>query len=176
MMILAQGFSGQEWIDLGKWIGGLVAFVALLRWLSAAKQDLLSAVKKDLRADKEEKDEAASLAEKSRVPQPLEVTGRLTTQGAVQHLTIEAWQDAEKARVADRGEIIKKLDEIGKNLEESKRYQAKARQRIHKKLNAHENALYFMAGEQKADGNERASRVIRERLAHGNTDDESDEA
>lgn len=68
------------------------------------------------------------------------------------------------------------LDLITDNLEKSKAYQAKARQRIHKKLNAHENALYYMAGEQKADGNARASRVIRERLAHGNTDDESDES
>jgi hypothetical protein len=76
----------------------------------------------------------------------------------------ERFERAETERKQDRTEIKDTLKQIQKDLLESNRYQATARQKIHGRLNRHENAIYYMAGKEEAAGNTHAARVIRERL------------
>jgi hypothetical protein len=80
------------------------------------------------------------------------------------YLTIPNWKEAEAERKEDRKAILAGLAKIEKDLVESNRYQAAARQKIHGRLNRHENALYFLAGREESGGDSHAARVIRERL------------
>lgn len=76
----------------------------------------------------------------------------------------ERFERAETERKEDRKRILTTLDAIQKDLLESNRYQAQARQKIHGRLNRHENALYYLAGKEEARGDTHAARVIRKRL------------
>jgi len=85
------------------------------------------------------------------------------------YVAIPRFEEVERHRKEDRDAIKKSLEEIKEDLKESKTYQEKARQKIHGRLNAHENALYFMAGQ----SDPHASRVIRERLEQASRDDDN---
>lgn len=104
-------------------------------------------------------------------PEPSETYLTKTAHEAAEASRKAAFEAAELSRKEDRKEIKDGISRIEKDFKESKEYQAIARQRIHKRQNAVENALYYMAGREEANGNSHAARVIRERLEAGHKDE-----
>lgn len=80
------------------------------------------------------------------------------------YLTIPNFEHIEKERKADRDKILKSLEKIEADLTESNRYQAKARQFIHRRQNAMEVALAFIAGRFETQGDHAAATAIQEKL------------
>lgn len=76
----------------------------------------------------------------------------------------ERFEKAEAERKEDRAKILDQLEQIRKEQVRSNRYQAKARQGIHRRQNAFENALSYMAGKAEAAGDVKTARFVRDRL------------
>lgn len=85
------------------------------------------------------------------------------------YVTIPNFEKIEEERKADRADIKKSLKEIQEDLAESNKYQAKARQKIHHRQNAMENALSFIAGRFEHDGDHAAAQAISQKLHDGRT-------
>lgn len=86
------------------------------------------------------------------------------------YVAIPNFKDAEAERKEDRRRILEKLDNIAMELLESNRYQARARQKIHRRINGMDNALAFIAGRFERDGDHAASEAIQRKLHDGRAD------
>jgi hypothetical protein len=89
------------------------------------------------------------------------------------YVTIPNFNKIEEERKADRKEIKETLKQIADDLGESNRYQAKARQKIHHRQNAMENALAFIAGRFEHNGDHAAAAAIQQKLTSARWSDES---
>lgn len=88
------------------------------------------------------------------------------------YVTIPNFEKIEAERKADRQEIKNSLKEIKEDMLESNKYQARARQQIHRRVNGMENALSFIAGRFAHDGDHQAAAAIEAKLHNtGGTDD-----
>lgn len=76
--------------------------------------------------------------------------------------------DSHKAERKEDVTAIKKLiSDLSTAIEEDRKSQKAERKSVYGRLNAQENALYYMAGKEEAHGNSHTAKVIRERLEHG---------
>jgi hypothetical protein len=80
------------------------------------------------------------------------------------YVTIPNFDKIEAERKADRTEIKAKLDQIASDLAESNKYQAKARQGIHRRINGMDSALSFIAGRFEHSGDHSAAQAIEQKL------------
>ncbi len=85
------------------------------------------------------------------------------------YVTIPNFKEIEQERKDDREKIMRLLGDIKKEMDNSNRYQAKARQAIHHRQNAMENALSFVAGRYEHDGDHSAAQAISQKLHEGRT-------
>lgn len=162
--MIGEAVSQAEWLTGAKWLAGAAAAMGMWKYLSGLRQAIVREIRSGIAA--QESAEAAS-NKREIGPQPFGVTGKLEVRQAEEHVTMRVWEKSESAREKDRAEILAKLDKISLDLTASKVHQAKSRKGIYARLNAHENALYFMAGRSEHGGDEHAAKVIRERIEAG---------
>lgn len=80
------------------------------------------------------------------------------------YVAIPDFEKVERERKEDRRQILAKLDKIETELLESNRYQAMARQGIHRRMNGMDAALSFIAGRFERDGDHTAAEAITQKL------------
>lgn len=83
------------------------------------------------------------------------------------YVAIPNFKKSEAERTEDRKQILSKLDDIARDLIESNRYQATARQKIHRRLNGMDSALSFVAGRFARNGDHTAAQAIEKKLHVG---------
>lgn len=71
-------------------------------------------------------------------------------------------------------EILELLEKLAKDHDDSRKYQAIARSKMHRRQNSMENALFYMAGKAEAAGDVATANVIKDQLNRGQAERDAD--